>query len=220
MDIEGVGPALVEQLVDKGLVSTPADLYSLTQDKLLTLDGVAERSSRNILHAIEQSKGREFDRVLFALGIRHIGRTTASEIAAALGSIDKLSSAKVEELSGVPGIGPVVASSLRDFFDNRSNRCLIEGLRKAGLRMQAEGRHGGVLQGKSFIFTGELESMTRSEAEKIVESLGGRISSGVTKATDYVVVGENPGSKLAKAKSLNKTIIDEKEFLSLIKRKG
>ena len=219
MDIEGVGPALVEQLVDKGLVSTPADLYSLTREQLLTLEGVKDKSAQNILSAIAESRSREFERVVFALGIRHIGRTTASAIASATGSMDRLASVGVDELSRVQGIGEVVASAVHDFFDDRKNGALVEGLRRAGLKMNAEKKVDGVLDGKSFIFTGELRSMTRSEAEKLVESMGGKIASGVTKATDYVVVGENPGSKLAKGKSLKKTILDEKAFLEMIKQK-
>jgi len=216
MDIEGVGPALIDQLVDRGLVKDASDLYSLEEDGLLTLEGVAEKSAENILRAIADSKGRSFDRVVFALGIRHVGRTTAGALADAFGSMERLSSVTVEELSKVEGIGGIVASAVRSFFDDPGNRGLVDGLRKAGLRMEAEARAKGPLEGKVFLFTGELRSMGRPEAQALVESLGGKVGSSVTKATDYVVAGESPGSKLAKAKSIGKQVIDEDAFLRLV----
>ncbi|MBN1677333.1 MAG: NAD-dependent DNA ligase LigA [Candidatus Thermoplasmatota archaeon] len=215
MDIEGVGPALVDQLVGKGLVHDAADLYDLRKEQLLELEGVAERSSENILNAIRASMDREFSRVLFALGIRHVGRTTANDLAEAFRSMDKLMSAAREELSVVEGVGDVVAGAVRDFFDNSSNRRLIERLRKTGLSMQASGRAGGTLEGKVFLFTGELSSMTRSQAEEKVRELGGKVSPSVTKATDYVVVGRDPGSKLDKAKKMGKSILDENAFVRM-----
>ncbi|HJX04896.1 MAG TPA: NAD-dependent DNA ligase LigA, partial [Thermoplasmata archaeon] len=200
MDCEGVGPSLVSQLVDKGLVAKASDLYRLTEDELLTLDGIAEKSSQNILDAIKGSLDRDFGRVVFALGIRHVGWTTAMSLANAMVSMERLQDASVEELSRIEGIGQIVAESIRDFFKNQKNRQLIEELKKAGLRMEAAKRAKGILDGKSFIFTGEMESMPRSEAEALVVSLGGNITSSVSKSTDYVVVGENPGSKLQKAR--------------------
>jgi len=219
MDIEGVGPALIDQLVDKKLVSDVSDLYKLRKDDLLTLEGIAEKSSQNILDAIRSSIDRDFDRVLFALGIRHVGRTTAQALADAFRSMDRLKAASVEELSRVEGIGQIVAQSLRDFMEDSKNRQLAEKLRKAGLRMEAAAKAKGPLEGKVFLFTGELSSMSRPEAEALVESLGGKAGSSVTKATDYVVVGENPGSKLAKAKNMNKVIVDEKAFLDMVKKR-
>ncbi len=215
MDIEGVGPALVDQLVDKGLVRDAADLYELRREQLLELEGIAERSSENILSAVKASLDREFSRVLFALGIRHVGRTTANDLVEALGSMDKLMSASQEELSTVEGIGDVVAGAIRDFFENASNRRLIERLRKAGLSMQASRRTGGPLAGKVFLFTGELSSITRSQAEDKIRALGGEVSSSVTKATDYVVVGRDPGSKLDKARKMGKSILDENAFIRM-----
>ena len=215
MDCEGVGQSLVEQLVDSGLVSKASDLYRLRKENLLTLEGIAEKSSQNILNAIKASLKRDFTRVVFALGIRHVGWTTASALAEATGTMDRLMSADEAELLRIEGIGEVVAESVRDFFDNPENRRLIEGLKKAGLSMEAERRREGPLSGKVFLFTGELTSMPRSKAQELVVSLGGRTSDSVTKATDFVVVGENPGSKLAKAKSLGKAVIDEKAFLKM-----
>jgi DNA ligase (NAD+) len=216
MDIEGAGPALIEQLVGKELVSTISDLYKLDQKDLLGLEGVAEKSSENILRAIRGSAEREFPRVLFGLGIRHVGRTTASDLAEAFGSMDRLASASREELSRVEGVGDIVAGAVRDFFDDPKNRRLVKELESAGLKMESERKRGGALEGKVFLFTGELDSMTRSEAESLVESLGGKSSSSVTKSTDYVVVGEAPGSKLEKARKMGKEIIDEKAFLRLV----
>jgi DNA ligase (NAD+) len=215
MDCEGVGPALVDQLVEDGLVSNAADLYRLTKDDLQKREGIKEKSSQKIVSSIRGSLDRDFARVLFALGIRHVGWTTAAALAEAAGSMDKLQSTPADELSKIEGIGQVVAESVRDFFDNPENKRLIDGLRKAGLKMETGRRTGGPLEGRVFLFTGELKSMSRSEAEELVVSLGGKSGDSVTKATSHVVIGENPGSKLAKAKSMGKTIIDEKAFLEM-----
>ncbi|OGS56887.1 MAG: DNA ligase (NAD(+)) LigA [Euryarchaeota archaeon RBG_19FT_COMBO_56_21] len=219
MDIEGVGPSLIDQLVEKGLVSDAADLYGLRKEQLLELEGFAEKSSQNVLDAIRSSRDRELDRVLYALGMRHVGKTTATVLAEAMGSLDKIQSATQEELSRIEGIGQVVAEAIRDFLDDPKNQGLIDRLRKAGLRMELDKKAAGPLSGKSFLFTGELSSMPRPEAEALVQSLGGGISSGVTKALDYLVVGKDPGSKFAKAKSLGKTILDESAFLRLVGKK-
>jgi DNA ligase (NAD+) len=219
MDIEGVGPAIIEQLVDTGLVHDAADLYGLTKDMLLRLEGVKERSSENILGAIDASRGRDFDRVLFALGIRHVGRTTAGSLVDAFGSMERMTSASVEELSNVDGVGKVVAVAIRQFLDNPRNAEFVGRLAAAGLHMASEGgTRDGPLAGKVFLFTGELGSMSRSEAGEAVEALGGKVGASVTKATDYVVVGENPGSKAEKAKKAGKTILDEAAFLALVGR--
>ena len=219
MDCEGVGPSLVSQLVDSGLVVRAPDLYKLTQEQLLTLEGVAEKSSKNILDAIKASVDRDFERVVYSLGIRHVGWTTAISLARAMGSMDKLQSATVQELSKVEGIGEIVAESVRDFFQNPKNMQLVEGLREAGLKMGAAERPKGPLEGKTFIFTGEMKSMPRTEAEALVVSLGGKVTSTVSKGTDFVVVGENPGSKLAKARNMKKEIIDEDAFLKMVKKR-
>jgi DNA ligase (NAD+) len=216
MDLEGVGPSLVDQLVDKGLVRDAADLYQLQKGQLMQLEGFKDKSSQNVIDAIRQSVGREFERVLFGLGIRHVGKTTASDLAEVFGSMDSLMNATVDELSKTEGIGPVVASAVRDFFDNQRNRQLIERLKKAGLKMEAAKKASGPLTGKVFLFTGELDSMSRSEAESKVQSLGGKVSGTVTKATDYVVAGRDPGSKIDKAKAMKKAILDEKSFLELL----
>jgi len=219
MDCEGVGPSLVAQLVDKGLVQTASDLYRLTKEQLLTLDGVKEKSSQNILGAIKGSVDRDFESVVFALGIRHVGWTTAVSLARAMGSMERLQDASVEELSRIEGIGQIVAESVHDFFRNPKNRHLVEALGKAGLSMEVVTRAKGLLDGKSFIFTGELKSMPRSDAEALVVSLGGKIASSVSKGTDFVVAGENPGSKLEKARNMKKDILDEEAFLKMVKKR-
>lgn len=218
MDIEGIGPSLIDQLVEKGMVKDAADLYGLKKEQLLKLEGIAEKSSQNIIEAIQASLDRDFSNVLFSLGIRHVGKTTADVLSRAMGSMDRVRTASVEELSKVEGIGLVVGSAIRDFMDDPSNRELLGRLRKIGLKMEGTRTAKGPLAGKVFLFTGELASMARSEAEDAVVSLGGKVGPSVTKATDYVVVGKDPGSKLAKAKNMKKTILDEKAFLELIKR--
>jgi len=219
MDIEGIGPALVDQLVDSGLVKDVSDLYGLREAELLTLEGVGEKSARNILDAVKSSLDRDLGRVLHALGVRHVGRTTASLLAERFGSMDSLMAASVDEFSKVEGVGKVVAESVRDFMADEGNRALIKRLSEAGLRMGSARKADGPLVGKTFLFTGELKSMSRSDAGAAVESMGGRVGSSVTKATDYVVAGEDPGSKLEKAKKLKKTVLDEDAFLNLVGRR-
>jgi len=216
MDIEGVGPSLVNQLVDGGLVANAADLYSLRKEDLLRLEGFADKSSQNIVDAIRASTEREFQRVVFALGIRHVGKTTANALAEAMGRMDALMSASAEDIARVEGIGQVVAGAVVDFMSDSKNRALIDNLRKAGLRMTISKRREGPLVGKTFMFTGELKSMTRAQAEESVRSLGGKVSSSVSKSVDFVVIGENPGSKLAKAETMRKKILDERLFLEMV----
>jgi DNA ligase (NAD+) len=215
MDIEGVGPSLIDLLVDSGLVDDAADLFSLRPSDLVGLEGIAEKSSKNIVASIASSRERGFGRLLFALGIRHVGSTTARDLARAFGSVDAIMSATEEELSEVPGVGAVVASSVRQFFDRPENLALIERLRGQRLSMASSKPVSGPLEGKTFLFTGELSSVDRQEAGSIVESLGGRVATSVTKVVDFVVVGENPGSKLGKAKKLNKRVLSEEEFFAM-----
>ena len=220
MDCEGVGPALVDQLVERGFVKDVGDLYSLRQHDLTHLDGIAEKSSRNIVNAIESSKDRDLGRMIYGLGIRHVGYTTAQILTDAMGSMEKLESASLEELSRIEGIGEIVAKSIRDFFDDAKNKRLLEKLKKAGIRMETQRKAAsGPLSGKIFVFTGELESIQRTDAQQLVESLGGRSADSVTKAVDYVVVGRDPGSKFQKAKAMGKTILTENEFLELMRKR-
>ena len=220
MDCEGVGPSLVDQLVERKLVKDVGDLYTLKQHDLVHLEGFAEKSSRNIISSIQGSKDRSFDRLLYALGIRHVGKTIAEVLAGEEHNMDKLQKMSTEDLSRIEGVGEIIGAAVRDFLDNQSNKQLIEKLKRAGLKMEMEEKRAeGPLSGMVFVFTGELDSMPRSDAQKLVESLGGRAADNITKAVDYVVVGKDPGSKFDKARQMKKRILNEKEFLELLGRK-
>lgn len=219
MDMEHVGPALVYQLVEKGYVKDAADLYSLTRDDVMKLERMADKSAQNVIDSIKASLDRPFDRLIFALGIRMIGRRTAQLLAENYFDIDKLCVAKEEELSQIHEIGPKVAESTVNFFKQKENQQLIEKLKKAGVRVKGEVVKGPKpLAGKVFVFTGGMEKYTRPDAEALVRKLGGRASSSVSKETDFVVVGTEPGSKFDKAKKLGVKIISEEEFNKLIKK--
>ncbi|MDH3365705.1 MAG: NAD-dependent DNA ligase LigA [Thermoplasmata archaeon] len=216
MDIEGIGPSLIDQIVDTALVRDVADLYALTPERLMGLEGIAQKSAKGVVDAIEASRAREFERLLFALGIRHVGFTTARDLAAAFKSMNSLMSASVDDLSKVHGVGGIVASSVRRFLENPANVALVQRLEGLGLSMVVSARKTGPFEGKTFLFTGELKSMTRQEANDRIVSLGGVVGASVTKSTDYVVAGDSPGSKLQKAKKKGKRIISEEEFLKMI----
>ena len=219
MDMEHVGPALVYQLVEKGYVKDAADLYSLTKDDVMKLERMADKSAQNVIDSIKASLDRPFDRLIFALGIRMIGRRTAQLLAENYFDIDKLCTAKAEELSKIHEIGPKVAESMVNFFKQKENQRLIEKLKKAGVRVKGEALKGPrPLAGKNFVFTGGMENYTRPEAEELVRKLGGRASSSVSKETDFVVAGTEPGSKFNKAKKLGVKIISEAEFNKLISK--
>jgi len=221
MNIDGLGAKIVDQLVDKGLVKDFADLYSLKLEQLAGLERMAEKSAQNLLDEIEASKSNSLARLIYALGIPFVGERTAQLLAEHFGSLDKLASATVEELSEVPEVGPKVAASIVEFFSEPANRKLVEKLRKAGLRFTEERKapRDSRLAGKTFVFTGALAHRSREEAEELVVSHGGKISSSVSKKTDYVVVGSEPGSKYDKAKSLGVTILDETQFEKLLASK-
>ncbi|HTY13341.1 MAG TPA: NAD-dependent DNA ligase LigA [Candidatus Omnitrophota bacterium] len=217
MDMEHVGPALVIQLVDGKLVKDVADLYSLDKNDILKLERFADKSAQNVIDSIEAGKDRPFDRLLYALGIRMVGRHIASLIAENYGSIDELIDVKAEELEKIPGIGPKVARSAEHFFSQKGNHQLIEKLRKAGVTLKSKESKGPKpLRGKTFVFTGGLATMTRPEAEELVRKLGGHPSSSVSKQTDYVVAGTDPGSKYERAKKLGVKILTEDEFGKLL----
>lgn len=221
MDIEGLGPKLAEQMIAAGLVRNVADLYELQRDALLGLERMGEKSVDNLLNAIEKSKSRPFSRVLFALGIRHVGVHVARILAQKFGSLEHLAKASEEEIARTPGIGPVVAESLRHFFADAENRKLLEKLRQHGLRLtESEVRRPQVLAGKKFVLTGTLERMTREQATELILSLGGAVSSSVSRKTDYVVCGSAPGAKYDKARSLGVKILTEEEFYKLIEQAG
>ncbi len=217
MDIEGLGEKLVAQLLDTKTIEDPADLYYLTQEKLTKLERMADKSAINLLNALEQSKNPLLEKLLFALGIRHVGEHVARILTREFKNLDNLRGATEEDLLTINGIGPQIVESTTAFFKEPSNRNVIEKLKKAGVNpRETISKESTSLSGKSFVFTGTLKSLTRSEAKKIVESLGSDVSSSVTKKTDYVVAGDSPGSKYDKAKDLGIPILDEEEFLKLM----
>ncbi len=223
MDIEGLGDKLVDQLVDQAIVRTPADLYRLGIAALANLERMAEKSANNIVSAIEKSKRTTLARFIYALGIRNVGEATAKDLAAHLGSLDRLIEADSERLQQIPDVGPVVAQSIADFFAEAHNREVIEQLRACGVHWdEHEGKSlltgtAAPLSGKTFVLTGTLPTMNREEAKEKIEALGGKVSSSVSKKTDYVVAGADPGSKYDKAISLGISILDEAALLALLR---
>ena len=223
MDIEGLGPAVVEQLVDKGLVADCADLYFLEQGPVASLERMAEKSAQNLIDAIEESKGRDPSKLIAALGIRHVGTHAAEVLAHHFGSMTALSKATVEELEEIHEIGPVMARSIAEFFMLPQTEDVLRKLAQAGVNMAAsegEAVREAPLAGKMVVVTGVLQSFTRTEAQELIKKLGGRPAASVSKKTDYVVVGESPGSKHEKALKLGVTILDEAGFLKLVGRAG
>ncbi len=220
MDIEGLGPKIVDLLVDKGLVKRISDLYKLTIPDLLRLPGFALKSAKNLIESIEKSKERSLDRFIYALGIPNVGEHMAKVLAERFKTLDNLMNAREIELLAVPEVGPETARSIVDFFREPKNREEIQRLKELGVKATFEKmeKKEGILKGKVFVFTGALKSFTREEAKRIVEELGGRAASSVSRNVDYVVVGENPGSKYERAKQLGLKIINEEEFKKLIGR--
>jgi len=218
IDIEGLGEKLVDQLVDAGLVQTPADLYRLRLDDVAGLERMAERSATNILAALSDSRATTLQRFIYALGIRNVGESTARDLAAHLGSLDRLIGAGLDVLESVPDVGPVVAKSIRQFFDEPHNLQVIKGLREAGVNWK-EGEGRKVAPGslvRTFVLTGTLPTLTRDDARAMIEARGNKVSGSVSRKTDYVVAGSDAGSKLAKATELGVKILDEKQFLQLM----
>lgn len=220
MDIDGMGDALVGQLVDQGLVKSVADLYQLKEkwDELIALERMAEKSARKILDNIEASKQRPLPRVLNGLGIPFVGERTAALLAEAFGSMDAILSADGETLQAVEEVGPKVAHAVYTFFREPRNRELVERLRAAGLRFTHESprRAGGSVEGRTFVLTGSLPTLSRSEAKELIERAGGKVAGSVSRKTDYVVAGEQAGSKLDKARELRVKILDESGLRELL----
>jgi DNA ligase (NAD+) len=199
------------------LIADPADLYFLEKEQLVALDRQAEKSAQKLIEAIKKSKTPPLDKFIYALGIRHVGERTAKLLAGHFGSIEKLISAKQEDLTAINEIGPEIAASIVEFFHEHQNIDVMHKFSKAGVIPQKkEIQTNAPLQGKSFVFTGTMESMGRNEAKTIVENLGGTIHSSVTKKTTYLVAGSEPGSKVDRAKSSGIKIINEEAFLKLI----
>jgi DNA ligase (NAD+) len=217
MNIEGMGDALVAQLTERKLVKNVADIYKLTKEDLLSLERMGDKSAQNVLDEIEASKKLPLERVIYGLGIRMVGERTAQFLAEHFGSMDALMNAGEEELQEVNEVGPRIAQSIAEFFQEPKNRGLIEQLRKAGLVFTGKKRQRGTaLAGKTFVLTGTLAHFTRDEAKKMIEDAGGRVSGSVSKKTDFVVAGDDAGSKLDKAKELGVKVIGEKEMQELI----
>jgi DNA ligase (NAD+) len=224
MDIEGLGSKLIDQLVDKGLVKSLADVYRLDEATLAELERMGKKSAHNLITAIEASKHRSLDRFVTGLTIRHVGTRSAEILAERFQTLEALRAATLESLQGVPEIGPVVAASVYDFFQNLENQALLDDLDSVGLRpakVEPPSARSGdlLLAGKTFVLTGTLPSRTRPEAEAIIKSLGGKVTGSVSKSTSYVLAGADPGSKLEKARQLKVPILDEEAFETLAKLK-
>lgn len=216
MDIDGMGPAVLEGLVNAGWVHSPADLYDLTEEQIASLERMGKKSASNLINALEKSKQIDLSKVIFALGIPEVGEKTAAELASAFGSMEKLSWATLEQLTALDGFGEVVAQNIVSFFLEERNRMQIERLAKAGVNMEStKVKAGDTFEGKTFVLTGTLPTLKRNEAKELIESLGGKVSSSVSKKTDYVVAGEEAGSKLTKANELGITILTEEQLLQM-----
>lgn len=220
MDIDGLGDKLVDQLVDGGLVRTPAELYRLDLAKLAALERMGEKSAQNLLEALERSKRTTLARFIYALGIRNVGEATAKDLARHFGDIDALMAADLGALQAVRDVGPVVAQSIRDFFAEPHNVEVVRQLRAAGVAWERSAparRTAGAAAGRTFVLTGKLSSLTREEAGALIEAQGGKVSGSVSRKTDYVVAGVDAGGKLEKARQLGVTILDEEQLLALLK---
>jgi DNA ligase (NAD+) len=218
LDIEGLGEAIVDQLVTEGLIRNYSDLYELTKDQLLPLERMAEKSAQNLLDAIEKSKEQSLDRVIYALGIRFVGKTVARDLATAFKTMDTIMKADAETMSEVDSIGPKIAESVVEFFNQQHNREIVASLRNHGLtfEMEEKERASQKLEGKKFVLTGSLPSLTRKEATTLIEKHGGTTTTSVSGNTDYLLAGDSPGSKYDKAKELNIPILDQDTFLDLL----
>jgi DNA ligase (NAD+) len=221
MDIDGLGDKVVEQLVDRGIVETPADLYRIEPATLAGLERMGEKSAANLAAAIDKSRSTTLARFIFALGIRNVGEATARDLARHFGGFDELMRADEEMLQQVAEVGPVVAASIARFFREPHNREVVQQLRKLGVRWnESPGEHAveKALSGKTFVLTGTLPRMTREEAKELIESCGGKVTGSVSKKTDYVVAGTDPGGKYDRARELGVAVLDETELLRLVEK--
>jgi len=218
MDIEGLGEAVVDQLVDAGLISSYSDLYTLCTDDILPLERMAEKSAQNLIDAITASKQQPFHRVLYAIGIRFVGKTVAKDLSAAFPTLEKLMKASGEELEEVDAIGPKIAESVTSYFSLSKNLEIVNALKNAGLTFEAEEgqQQSSSLDGKTFVLTGSLPTLTRKEASDLIELHGGKTTSSVSSNTDYLLAGESAGSKLTKAQKLGISVIDEQTLKSML----
>lgn len=218
MDIDSLGPAVIEQLYDKKFISNPVDLYRLVPQDFIQLDLIQKKSASNLYNAIQESKTRPLKRLITALSIKNVGKETADILANEFGTLENLQNADFESLKNINGIGPIIAEDIYKFFHDEKNVIMLSELKSLGVEPpQAEAPKSDVLKGKTFVLTGTLEHLTRDEASEIIKSHGGKTSSSVSKNTSYVLAGENAGSKLEKAQNLNITILTEDDFLEMIK---
>ena len=219
MNIEGLGPAAVKALLDSRLISTISDLYTLEEGQLISLERMGKKSAENLLSSIEKSKEAGLARLIYALGIPNVGEKAGKALAKVYGDIERLFCATKEEISAIEDFGAVTAECVVSYFSHPQTRMLIEGLKKAGVKTKEEPvEKGGAFEGKTFVLTGTLPTLKRAQAGALIEQLGGKTSSSVSKFTDYVLAGEEAGSKLTKAQSLNIPIIDEETFLEMIEK--
>lgn len=219
MDIDGCGPAVINQLLDNGLISDPADLYLLVKPQLTALERMGDKSADNLLNAIAESKKQNLDRLLFALGIRHVGAKVARLLALHFGSMEKLMAAETDEIAAIEDIGPKIAESVVTYFASPVNIDLIERLKELGLNMEMEAAEldtAHPFYGKTMVFTGTMPTLDRATAQTMAQQVGAKVTGSVSKKTDYVVAGAEAGSKLTKAQQLGVTVIDEAEFLRLL----
>jgi len=218
-DIEGLGPKIIDQLVDEGLISSPADIFALKEGDLIPLERFAEKAAKNLVEAINKKRKISFERFIFALGIPGVGEETARVLAEKFGTLENLKNASFEELLSIKDIGPETARSIFEFFRKKENLQLLKELRRAGVEVIESEKPltQGKLSGKTFVFTGALENFTREEAKEAVRKLGAKVSESVSKNTDFVVAGKDPGSKLEKAKKLGVKILSENDFLEILK---
>jgi DNA ligase (NAD+) len=220
MDIEGLGEKQASVFLREGVIADVADVYDLTVERLVELDRFAETSARNLVAAIDTSRQRPFKRVLYALGLPGVGYVTAEALADHFGSIDALHLAAPEQIEEVEGVGPIMAVQIAESLADEPTWALVEKLKEKGLRLEADASErraeGGPLDGKTVVLTGTLPELTREEAAALVKSAGGKVTSSVSKKTDYVVAGESPGSKLAKAESFGTEVLDEAGLLALV----
>ena len=217
MDIDHLGGSTVDKLIEKGFVDSIADLYSLTLEDILTLEGFKEKSAQNLLDSIEKSKSQSLSRLIYGLGIRHVGKYAAQLLAAKYPSLDLLSKADIEELKDIYGLGEKTVEAVCTFFATEENRELIDKLREVGVKLKEDVKTEYLLlKGKKFVFTGGLKTLTRPKASDLIKEKGGIITSSVGKDLDYIVVGEKPGSKYGKAKKLGVTLLNEEEFIELV----
>ena len=218
MDIEGLGPAIIENFVDKGLITKTYDIYSLDYESIAKLEGFKETSANNIKKSVEKSKGNDLSKLIFALGIRNIGAKAGKLLSEHFKSMDALMSADVDDILEIEGFGATMAESIVDYFSKPEAEELINKLREAGVNMQSLSTVvDNRFEGMTFVLTGTLSTMKRSEASKLIESYGGKTSSSVSKKTTYVLAGEEAGSKLDKANALGVEVISEERFLEMIK---